>query len=91
MPIKCLFTKQNMGVVEIDIAEIETPMTFLSCPKMPEQPQAESFGDSLLNKSMGPMAFGPDLFLSVRLLPKPGCKGIGVRQMSLKMLILYHK
>ena len=26
-----------------------------------------------------------------RVLPKPGCKGIGFRQISLKNYILYHK
>ena len=33
----------------------------------------------------------PSNLKQCRLLPKPGCKGIGYRQISLKINILYHK
>ena len=40
-----------------------------------------------------PPGYGSSAFISFwsRVLPKPGCKGIGFRQISLNMYILYHK
>ena len=32
-----------------------------------------------------------ELYTGARLLPKPGCKGIGFQQISLNVYILYHK